>query len=109
MPNATNMEHEEIFKDVEARGGPSYEVYYQKAIARYIESHRLLANWRPECFERVGVITPRAESSYEFRVLEQSPCTEEESTDGQMWCASRSVEADAKSMQKKDKQLLQSY
>merc|ERR1719235_2930398 len=78
---------------------------FEAALKRYVASHELLANWRPECFEQIAVYTPRLSEEYGFCELKQLQCRE-----AQIWCADAKAEGvDQKALEKSDKTQLQSY
>ncbi len=52
LERATELDTAEAMRAIEARGGPSYDAALDAALERYAASHRHLANWRADCFER---------------------------------------------------------
>lgn len=80
-------------------GGPSYEAIFHAHIAKAAESHRLLANWRLDCFESACKST--SNGRYECLSIDAMGNVSTEGT--------ALEEKDVTALIKSDKKLLQGY
>lgn len=104
IPEAPSMETAEIFKLIEAKGGPNYDAAYAAEIARNAASHEALSNWRADAFsavahavEREGGAESHGKPAFSYTMVEAAGV------------ASGEVGADAVAALKEDSKLLSSY